>query len=391
MAYLYTTVNRFANDDAVATRVFTFCKILNELGKEVLVISLDEIEARKIHVYKGINFITLRSSSNGIAARISNIIFHRIRLKKTLENLSQSLEIEGLFFYDIPPPSIYFLKKYAKQKNIKIFHDSVEWYSPQQFKWGKFALPYVFKNLLNKYFIDRQISVFAVSNYLNKYFQSRGIHSIHMPIMVDKEEIKFEKSILTKKLKLIYAGAPGKKDYLKVIVEGLAKLQKEELESVELHILGINENQLVETCGIRENTISKCGQSLIAVGRVSRSEVLKFLQTANFTVLLRSSELRYAKAGFPSKVVESLATGTPIICNLTSDLGDYLINGENSIIVNSCSSDDFASSLRKALCLSFEKKKELCYKARETAVKHFDYRNYLEQFNSFLCAKYPEF
>ncbi|MET0760137.1 MAG: glycosyltransferase [Flavobacterium sp.] len=387
MTYLYIMANRFTKDDAAANRVFTFCKILQDLGKEVIVISLDEVETDKIHVYKGINYVTLRSLSNDLKARAFNFIFHSRRLKKSIIKLSQTYDIEGLFFYDIPAHSLFYLKKTAKNKKIKIFHDSVEWYSPEQFKWGKFALPYILKNLLNKYFIDKQIAVFAISKYLNNYFQSKGIQSTRIPIMLDMKEISFEKVIVPDKLRLLYAGSPGKKDYLKEIIEGLGRLQKEELEKVELQLLGVNKKQLTKVCLIPESSIEKCGNSLIARGRVSRDEVLKQLEKTDFTVLLRSSELRYAKAGFPTKVVESLATATPVICNITSDLGDYLINRENSLIVEACTAEAFVITLRKALALSFTEKQTLCYNARKTAEQEFDYRNFKKQFNTFLCEK----
>lgn len=387
MAYLYIMANHFTKDDAAAVRVFTFCELLKDLGKEVIVISLDEVETEKIHVYKGIKYISLRSSSMTFKARAFNFLFHNARLKKCITKLIEVNEIDGLFFYGIPPPSIFYLKKLAKKKSIKIYHDSVEWYSPEQFKWGIFALPYILKNLLNKYIIDKQIFVFAISSYLNNYFLSKGIQSTRIPVLLDMNEISFKKLISPDKLSLLYAGSPGKKDYLNEIIIGLAKLKKEELEKVELQLLGVTKKQLIEVCNVSESAIKKCGNSLIARGRVSRDEVLKQLENADFTVLLRSAELRYAKAGFPTKVVESLATATPVICNITSDLGDYLINKENSLIVEACTAEAFEITLQKALALSFEEKQMLCYNARKTAEREFDYRNFKNQFNAFLCEK----
>ena len=56
------------------------------------------------------------------------------------------------------------------------------------------------------------------------------------------------------------------------------------------------------------------------------------MDNVQFDVLLRYSDLRYTKAGFPTKVVESLASATPVITNITSDLEMYLKDGENSVI-----------------------------------------------------------
>ena len=45
-------------------------------------------------------------------------------------------------------------------------------------------------------------------------------------------------------------------------------------------------------------------------------------------------------AGFPTKVVESLALGTPVITNLTSDLGFCVFDGRNGVILDARSEQD---------------------------------------------------
>jgi glycosyltransferase involved in cell wall biosynthesis len=172
------------------------------------------------------------------------------------------------------------------------------------------------------------------------------------------------------------------------MLEGLSILKEEELEMIEFTLLGINLKELTDKYNISDSIVKKCSKSILSFGRVSKSEVLKHFESANFSVLLRPSKLRYAKAGFPSKVVESLATGTPIICNISSDLADYLIDGENSLIVKNCTAEEFAITLRKALSLNKEEKQKMFVNARETAKEFFDYRKYENEFNTFLCKQY---
>lgn len=385
MAVVYITIEKFTNKAAGATRIFSICNLLASAKRDVIVLSLDEVEPQKINFYHAFKFISLRSTSKSILSRIFNLILHKKRLKKTLIYLKKQFFIEEIFFYDIPFHSILFLKRFAKENKIRIFHDSVEWYSPQQFRWGRLALPYILKNCLNKYLIDKQIAVLAISTFLYNYFISKGIRTLQVPVMFDTQRISYKKNCKTNKLILLYAGAPGRKDYLKEIVEGIAILKEDELKNIEFRLLGINKNQLRDKCLISAAIIKKCGNSLIAKGRVPRSEVFNELQNADFTVLLRSPVLRYAKAGFPTKVVESLATATPIICNLTSDLGKYLKDGENCLIVETFSAKAFAEAIRRALSLSIEEKKMLSYNARITAERYFDYRIYINQFNHFIC------
>jgi glycosyltransferase involved in cell wall biosynthesis len=119
-------------------------------------------------------------------------------------------------------------------------------------------------------------------------------------------------------------------------------LNKNIIDTIDIRIIGINKNQLVNTCGVSQQVLDKLGNSLKAVGRIPRDGVLKNLEEADFTVLMRSPDQRYAKAGFPTKVVESLSSGTPVICNITSDLGDYIRDGENGIVVDRCSAEAFS-------------------------------------------------
>ena len=119
-------------------------------------------------------------------------------------------------------------------------------------------------------------------------------------------------------------------------------------------------------------------------GRVSRKEVIEKMSIADFVVLPRNAELRYAKAGFPSKVVEALSNATPILCNLSSDLGEYLIDGENAILAKDHEPDSLAEAIYRAMQLTGDDKRRMSECARDTAEKFFDYRKYSESLYEFI-------
>ena len=189
-------------------------------------------------------------------------------------------------------------------------------------------------------------------------------------------EMPCEKRTAEDKTVFLYAGSPGKKDYLAEIIKGFSLLPQELLTRVELQLLGISKEQLATLCGVEESAVEYMGNSLVCLGRVPREEVLNRLAAADFTVLLRSETQRYAKAGFPTKAVESLSTATPIITNLTSDLGLYLKDGYNSIIVSDCLPTAFSKAVEKAITLTASEKKQMYSNARKTAEEHFDYKLY---------------
>jgi glycosyltransferase involved in cell wall biosynthesis len=93
---------------------------------------------------------------------------------------------------------------------------------------------------------------------------------------------------------------------------------------------------------------------------------------------------RFANAGFPTKVVESLSMGIPVICNYTSDLSEYLRDGHEAIICKDHYPPAIAEALRKVLELTPEQRAQMRVEARARAEKDFDYRNYSKPLDEFI-------
>ena len=168
------------------------------------------------------------------------------------------------------------------------------------------------------------------------------------------------------------------------ILEGFKLLSREDLDKVEIHIVGASKQQLVSVCGVDESVIEYLGNSLMVHGRVPHDEAVRFVREADYTLLFRDASLRYAKAGFPTKIVESLSSGTPPVCNLSSDLGLYLVDGENAYVANGHSFENVKSVLEKAIHTSYQSRAKMRSNARKTAENCFDYSKYTEVFEDLL-------
>lgn len=371
---------KYPSGDAGSVRQNSFAKIYNKLGFDVTVIGMGPSTEFTVKENDGIKYISFRYGNSPVS-KLKNYFLFAKNLKSFLYKNEQPELIQVV---DIPFNALFFLKKYANKHNIKLIHDSVEWYSPEQFKNGKRAIPYILKDKYNTKWIDKQFSVIAISTFLEKHFTSRGINTVRIPVIMDIDLISCEKHTDNEKTVFLYAGSPGKKDYLAEIIKGFSLLDKHLLSKTEFRILGINREQLVSLCGVEEKGIEYMGGSLVCLGKVSRDEVLKNLQTADFTVLLRSQTQRYAKAGFPTKVVESLATATPVVANVTSDLGLYLKDGVNSKIIVSCTPESFAKSVTEILNLTVEEKSKMYSLARKTAKDNFDLNLYTKEIEKIL-------
>ena len=85
-------------------------------------------------------------------------------------------------------------------------------------------------------------------------------------------------------------------------------------------------------------------------GRVPQSMVPKCLAQMDFSVLLRPNA-RYAEAGFPTKLVESLSAGVPILANPTSDITQYVRDGREGVLLADHSPKAFAAGVERALAM----------------------------------------
>jgi glycosyltransferase involved in cell wall biosynthesis len=79
-----------------------------------------------------------------------------------------------------------------------------------------------------------------------------------------------------------------------------------------------------------------------------------------------------------------MANGTPVIANLTSDLGAYLSDGINGWVCRDHSAEAFAETLQRAILLSPTERQEMRHAARKEAENAFDFRNHTVLLNSFL-------
>ena len=363
MKVLLCSYFKYPNGDAGSVRHEKFAMMFQQLNCEVLVVGLGKYCDFQINIENGINYTSLRSADHGFWSKVKSRICFWSNLKKQIEEFVPDV----ILMDDLRPRVTIHLKHYCQKKKITLVHDSVEWYSHQQFKWGMLAPAYLNKNILNRFLIDKTCRVITISKYLTEHFSSKGIDCVNIPIVTSDNDLSSEKE-LQETVQFTYAGQAGKKDYINVILSAMALLSDEERKKFKFNILGCSTDQ-IRNCGISEETFNKIQPCLAISGRVPRTAVLEQLKKTDFTILVRSPKQRYAKAGFPTKAVESLSRSTPMIANVTSDLGQYLVDGYNSFIVNECTAESLAVELRRALDLSLSERQQMCRNAYNTAAE----------------------
>lgn len=373
MKILFIINNNYPDGDAGAIRQHALAKILASLGHEVHITSVNRERDIAPQIYDGISY-------QAFGGRY-------LECKRHLKSYLDYCDVPDILFLNsIPFPAFSYAKKYAIKHNVQLIHDCVEWYSLDEFSpmdIDRLIRCYLVNTLINRFKLDKHFKVISISSYLDNYFTRKGIKSVRVPVIMSGSQVPSKKQKDHSKLHLTYAGSPGGKDYLANIISAIEMLDESERECLEFTLLGVDNDDLMKITKKSVDDIKKLN-CVHAVGRVPRAEVLKHLEYTDFTVLIRSGKARYAKAGFPTKVVESLFSGTPVILNLTSDLDVYLRNNYDCLTALSEKPEDIIVTLRRALSLSYEQKKNMCLNARKTAEEKFDLKNYMKIINEFL-------
>lgn len=275
------------------------------------------------------------------------------------------------------------LYSWCRANNVPIIADVVEWYDPAQMAGGRLGPFYLSANLAFHFMYPRFDGVIAISSYLSSRFE-RHLPTVTIPPTCSFAHFLGEVPETGSTLRLIYAGTPGKKDLLSIVVAAIARVEAEGVR-LKMDVIGPSELDVLQLCGL-----SKLPHSVNVHGRLPQEEVLRFLSTADFSVLIRPS-VRFTNAGFPTKFVESLSAATPVIANITSDLGDYLVNGFNGFKVDHFDVDSLSAVLRRASKLSSVEKFRMKEMALLSAKQNFSSDRYIEDLRSFLLKVSQEY
>lgn len=270
------------------------------------------------------------------------------------------------------------LLPWCRRHGIPLIVDVVEWYDPRQMKGGRFGPFYLNAQFALRYLYPRCDGVIAISSLLEKHYRKLGCEVVRVPPSLD---VRIDKNIFRLKdsaapLVLLYAGTPGKKDLLLNVIEAVEAADATG-KRLRLKVLGPTFEQLKSSY-----SRSEFSPSIEILGRVNQEEVAYHVRMADFTVLLREPA-RFSNAGFPTKFVESLANGTPVIVNLTSDIGMYIRDEVEGLVCPNCSVRAVKFTIERALKFSSSQLRAMRHSAIEQAQRSFDFRVHSENLQSF--------
>lgn len=388
---VYTGSFRFPEGDAAAARVLGIAKALRQEGYEVIIAGGEEEgppqdrDTSKGYYYQGFRCLPQgHLSRSGSSVRCAYEYVWRGCSTARWLGTQQRLGIDAIIAYDPGTPLLLRLDRFARSARVPLILDLAEWHQGSHLPGGWLGLRSIDTELRMRYLHATSGHVITISSYLADFYRAKGSRVIRVPPLVDLAEPKWQ-TVLSKAsrpLRLVYAGNPGKKDLLPNIIRGLALLGNKR-QDVQLHLIGVTPEQVAALWGAEGAPPARSDRTIVWRGRVSQSCVPQILAACDYSVLLRPHS-RYAEAGFPTKLVESLSAGLPIITNVTSDISEYVQDLDQGAIVPGYTPIAFAKTVERVLSLSSEHHQRMREKAKERAMLSFDYRGYAQQIGQFV-------
>ena len=284
-----------------------------------------------------------------------------------------------LVYQQLPPCTTKKLIKYVRNKKSGLYFDIVEFQTISQqsfFTFFQFFIP----NYLTVKKWAKQGKIISISTYLNNYFLGRKIQSVFVPFFFDVAAMPFyKKSQLFNglgKIELIYAGCPSRgRDTIVNAIKGILLLPTEFQRRISLTIAGASQKTFLDL-GLSKKDMEASQMFANFIGKVAHERIVSLYETACFSIYLKPAKKRFSKAGFPTKVSESLAFGTPVIANISGDVGAFLVDGDNSIIISDDSPQSFCEGVLRIFKLQDFEMEAMSKQARTTAEEELSLKKY---------------
>lgn len=358
---LYIDAMIMPNGNAAAQRASAICQSLIDLGYQPVVVGLDNDLSDNIKV------IDTKKTWNGIDCyavaypkTVKQWINRMVTIKPFIEVMKNyGIEnIIGLIAMDYESISLLRLKKYCKKYDIKLIVDSVEWYGKSHLKFPKNIVKNFDTTIRMKFIYPKMENMICISRYLFNYY-SQSVKNICMipgTIIPNNPKWNLIEYKENEELTLSYAGNPGdlfQKERLDWLIRAIYEMN---LKGINCKLLACGFDKKIIIKNFKDISNTKIFKNKIhCYGLLSHNECLEIVAKSDFSVIIRENS-RVTNAGFPTKLSESLGCKTPVITTKTSNIDEYIEEGQNGFFIEDFSYESLKETLIKVSYLTTQEK-----------------------------------
>lgn len=372
---LYVGFFALPDKDAAANRVMNNAKALREAGNNIIFID-EQVDSQYSKIEESVHTISgFDTWTTNRPQSLTDYLKKMISINSIKKVVEQYEKIDLIIAYNYPAVALLKLLYYCKKNEIKLAVDTTEWYSGKEYSFPKNVLCAI-DSCMRMRFVQKQMSgIICISSYLERYY-SKNKNAINIPPLIDIEEEIWNpvvKSESNEKLKLVYAGNPGKsKEVLLPIVQAIS--ESNNASKIIFKIVGITKKEFLNLYPDSKQILNKINNSITFLGKLSHIEAVQLVKEADYMVFLRDNN-RVANAGFSTKFVEAVTCGTSVVTTDTGDLKKIIDATKSGIIVQN------TNELLKFLNQDIEYLKKNAFIADKNV---FDYRNYIKTFEKWI-------
>lgn len=355
---LYVGGFELPDKNAAAQRVIGIAKGLREIGYTVIFLNslkCYKVDTISIKEYFGFKCYEYRREKNWdylVSATTALINIKRIKP-------------DIVIAYNYPGFALNKIREHCKENHIKCIADATEWYIADEGTLLYRLIKTIDTSYRMRIVQKKMDGVIAISRFLYEFYKKTN-NAVIIPPTVDIADSKWKNDVQKDKSKLtfIYAGSPSvQKECLDLIVRVIEKTNF--AKETRLNIVGITKEQFIDMYNWKDSL----NERIHFYGRISHLEAIELTKKADWTIVLRNNNL-VVKAGFPTKVVESISCGTPVIVNRFSNISDF-INEENGLLLDK--PESFNDSIFKKTI-----------KEMKVDIMEFDYNRFIDKLRLFM-------
>lgn len=294
--------------NAAAHRVINNAKCLSKLGYDVIFIGMNYDKKYKYNNYEEFDFNNYKIIQTGRPCSIVEWFIYTYDISKKAIEIIKRKKITNVICYNLKSNVLKKILKKKAELHFNIIGDITEWYHTEDVN--------IIKRIIKNYDSEKRMrklnfkmdALILISDYLFDFYRDIEL-KIQIPPLVDLNEIKWKVSpykFNKENINIVFCGTfGGKKDVLDQFILDVNNDNK-----ISIHVIGETKEEYIS--GRNDKTFIP--NNVYFYGKQNHEKCISFIKGADYTILFRPLTLSN-KAGFSTKLVESITCRTPIITN----------------------------------------------------------------------------